>query len=57
VTMTRGRFGRDESGMAAGRARRGTGVKRGRREKAGDERILLRGERLKCRHDFDKAGV
>src|SRR3546814_9568990 len=53
VTMTRGRFGREESGMAADRARRGAAVKSGRNEKAGDERSLLRGERLKCGDEFE----
>src|SRR3546814_1100487 len=55
VTMTRGRLGRVESGMAADRARRGAAVKSRSYEKAGDERSLLRGERLKCGDEFDKA--
>lgn len=45
--------------MAADRARRDTAVKstdvKKNCEKTGDERSLLRGERLKCRHEFDKA--
>src|SRR3546814_6895027 len=55
VTMTRGRLGRVESGMAADRARRGAAVKSRAYEKAGDERSLLRGERLKCGDEFEKA--
>ncbi len=56
--MTRGRFGRVESGMAADRARRRAPVKSmdpGKREKTGDESSLLRGERLNNARDFDKA--
>jgi hypothetical protein len=41
--------------MVADRARRGAAVKSGETEKAGDERSLLRGERLKCGYEFDKA--
>lgn len=42
--------------MAADRARRKAGVKGADRDAAVDERRLTRGERLKSRADFDKAG-
>jgi hypothetical protein len=41
--------------MAADRARRGAAVKSSADEKPGDERSLLRGERLKSGYEFDKA--